>query len=69
MSTEVVARNFIKAFRALKKSERENILKLMLDNKKLYEDIYDSIIARQRLREKGRPLEKFESELKRNGRL
>ena len=55
---------YLTAFRVLPPQAREQVLKGLLQDKELYEDLIDLAVAKKRMREPARPLRTFLSSIK-----
>ncbi len=55
-TTEAKAEIFWMAFKGLPRSERERVVKRLLDDKEFMHDLMDIAVIRQRHRERSRPL-------------
>ncbi|OHB69668.1 MAG: hypothetical protein A2W23_09125 [Planctomycetes bacterium RBG_16_43_13] len=68
-SGQAMAEVFVTAFKHLPKRLRKEVIEDIIKDRSLYEDLCDTIIAKQRIKEKGRPLEEFEAELRQRRRI
>jgi hypothetical protein len=65
---EATSEVFITAFRALPKKTREAVVGKMLRDKEFLEDLIDTVIIEQRLKEPSQDLEDYLSDRKKKGR-
>ena len=66
---EATAEVFWTAFRALPKAERETVIRRLVRDPKLKEDLIDIVTALQRQHEKANPHKRVRADLKKTGRL
>ena len=66
---EATAEVFWTAFRTLPREGREAVIHRLLSDKRLREDLIDTVTALQREREKSIPYEQVRADLKKTGRL
>jgi hypothetical protein len=67
-TTEATSEVFMTAFRALPKKAREAVVGKMLSDKKILEDLIDTVIIEQRRKEPSRTLEEYLSDRKKKGK-